>query len=70
MTKSANRKVAARKTRSAHSKKSSKRSTETHQKVAAKLRNNVAAETVRDTHWMIDAQYNRLNGSASLQNGT
>ena len=47
-----------------------KRSTEarvknqkTHQKVAAKLRNNVAAETVRDTHWMIDAQYNRLNGS-------
>jgi hypothetical protein len=63
MTKSANRKVAARKTRSAHSKKSSKRSTETHQKVAAKLRNNVAAETVRDTHWMIDAQYNRLNGS-------
>ena len=68
MTKSANRKVAARKTRSAHSKKSSKRSTEardknqkTHQKV--KLRNNVAAETVRDTHWMIDAQYNRLSGS-------
>ena len=70
MTKSANRKVAARKTRSAPSKKSSQRSTEardknqkTHQKVAAKLRNNVAAETVRDTHWMIDAQYNRLSGS-------
>ena len=69
MTKSANRKVAARKTRSAHSKKSSKRSTEarnknqkTYQKVAAKLRNNVAAETVRDTHW-IDAQYDRLSGS-------
>jgi hypothetical protein len=62
MTKSANRKVAARKTRSAHSKKSSKRSTEardknrkTHQKVAAKLRNNVAAETVRDTHRVIDS---------------
>jgi hypothetical protein len=70
MTKSANRKVAARKTRSAHSKKSSKRSTEArnknqkiHQKVAAKLRNNVAAETVRDTHWIIDAQYDRLSGS-------
>ena len=69
MTKSANRKVAARKTRSAHSKKSSKRSTEarnknqkTYQKVAAKLRNTVAAETVRDTHW-IDAQYDRLSGS-------
>jgi hypothetical protein len=70
MTKSANRKVAARKARSAHSKKSSKRSTEarvknkkTHQKVAAKLRNNVAAETVRETHRMIDAQYDRLSGS-------
>jgi hypothetical protein len=70
MTKSANRKVAARKTRSAHSKKSSKRSTKardknrkTHQKVAAKLRNNVAAETVRDTHRVIDAQYDRLSGS-------
>ena len=69
MTKSANRKVAARKARSAHS-KSSKRSTEarvknqkTHQKVAAKLRNNVAAETVRETHRMIDAQYDRLSGS-------
>ena len=70
MTKSANRKVAARKTRSAHSKKSSKRSTEarnknqkTHQKVAAKLRNNVAAETVRDTYRMIDAPYDRFGRS-------
>ena len=70
MTKSANRKVAARKARSAHSKKSSKRSTEardknrkTHQKVAAKLRNNIAAETVRETHRMIDAQYDRFSGA-------
>src|SRR6476619_2701375 len=70
MTKSANRKVAARKTRSAHSKKSSKRSTEardknqkTHQKVAAKLRNNVAAEAVRDTYRMIDAPYDRFGRS-------
>ena len=68
MTKSANRKVAARKTRSAHSKKSSKRSTEardknqkTHQKV--KLRNNVAAEAVRDTYRMIDAPYDRFGRS-------
>ena len=70
MTKSANRKVAARKARSAHSKKSSKRSTEsrdknqkTHQKVAAKRRNSVAAETVRDTHRMIDAQYDQFRRS-------
>jgi hypothetical protein len=67
MTKSANRKVKAR---SAHSKKSSKRNTEardknrkTHQKVAAKLRDNIAAETVRETHRMIDAQYDRFSGS-------
>jgi hypothetical protein len=67
MTKSANRKVAARKARSAHSKKSSKRSTEardrnqkTHQKVAAKRRNSVAAETVRDTHRIIDTQYDQF----------
>ena len=59
MTKSAPRKVAARKARSAHSKKSSKRITEsrdknqkTHQKVAAKRRSSIAAETVRDTHRM------------------
>src|SRR4029450_13077938 len=53
-----------------HSKKSSKRNTEardknrkTHQKAAAKLRNNIAAETVRETHRMIDAQYDRFSGS-------
>ena len=67
MTKSANRKVAARKTRSAHAKKSSKRSTEsrdknqkTHHKVAAKRR---AAEMVRDTHRMIDAQHDQFRRS-------
>ena len=66
MTKSANRKVAARKARSAHS-KSSKRSTEarnknqkTPRKIAAKLRDSVAAETVRDTHRIIDAQYDQF----------
>jgi len=66
MTKSANRKLVARKARRAYSKKSSKRSTEsrnknqkTHQRVAAKLRNSIAAETVRDTHRIIDAQYFR-----------
>ena len=69
MTKSANRKVAARKTRSAYSKKSSKRSTsrdknqKTHQKVAAKRRHSVAAETVRDTHRMIDDQYGQFRRS-------
>jgi hypothetical protein len=52
MTKSPNRKVAARKTRSAHSKKSSK--------VPARRRNSVAAETVRHTHQMMDAQRDQL----------
>ena len=68
MTKSANRKVAARKARSANSKKSSKRSTEardknqkTHQKVAATRRNSV--ETVRDTHRIIAAQYDQFRRS-------
>ena len=55
MTKSPNRKVAARKTRSAHSRKSSK--------VAAKRRNSVAAETVRHTHQMIDAQRDQFRRS-------
>src|SRR5512140_1827479 len=70
MTKSANRKVAARKARSAHSKKSSKRSTEarvknqkTRQKVAAKRRNSVAAEPFRETHRIIDAQYDQFRRS-------
>ena len=57
MTKSANRKVAARKTRSAHSKKSSKRS------APVKRRNSVAAETVRDTYRMIDAQHDQFRRS-------
>ena len=55
MTKSANRKVAARKTRSANSRKSSK--------VAAKRRNSVAADTIRDTHRMIDAQHDQFRRS-------
>jgi hypothetical protein len=55
MTKSANRKVAARKGRSAHSKKSST--------VRAKRRNSVAAETVRHTHRMIDAQHDQFRRS-------
>lgn len=53
------RKVATRKARSAHPKKVSKRTG----KVAAKLRNNVAAETVRQTHRVADAQFNRFTGS-------
>jgi len=57
MTKSANRKVAARKTRSAHSKNSSKRSG------PPKRRNSVAAETVRDTYRVIDAQHDQFRRS-------
>ena len=77
MTKSAPRKVAARKARSA-SKRTAKargRNHQTPQKVAAKLRNNVAAETVRESHRMIDAQFDPFRRSqvpdtfASLQNG-
>jgi hypothetical protein len=59
MTKSATRKVAAQKARSA-SKRTAKardRNHKTPQKVAAKLRNNVAAETIRESHRMIDAQF-------------
>ena len=59
MTKSAPRKVAARKARSA-SKRTAKargRNRQNSQKLAAKLRNNVAAETVRKSHRMIDAQF-------------
>jgi len=55
MTKSANRKVAARKTRSANSRKSSK--------VAAKRRNSVAGDTIRDTHRMIDAEHDQFRRS-------
>ena len=83
MTKSARRKVAARKARSAQSKTTSKRSSKarsrnqkTPQKVAAKLRNNVAAEMIRETHRMIDAPVDQFRRSqvtelcASLQNVT
>ena len=55
MTKSSNRKIAARKARSVHSKKSSK--------VPSKRRNSVAAETVRDTYRMIDAQHDQFRRS-------
>jgi hypothetical protein len=70
MTKSARRKVAARKARSAQSKTTSKRSSKarsrnqkTPQKVAAKLRNNVAAEMIRQTHRMIDAPVDQFRRS-------
>jgi hypothetical protein len=70
MTKSARRKVAARKARSAQSKTTSKRSSKarsrnqkTPQKVAAKLRNNVAAEMVRETHRRIDAPFDQFRRS-------
>jgi|SRR5690349_22445905 len=70
MTRSAARKVAARKTRHAHSKKTPKniakvrdRSHKTASKVAAKLRNNVAAETVRDTYRIMDASFDQFRGS-------
>jgi hypothetical protein len=63
MTKSAARKVSARQARSARSKKTSQRTAkarnrnhESAPKVAAKLRNNLAAETVRETRRMVDAQ--------------
>jgi len=58
MTKSAPRKVAARKARSASTRTAKARggNHQTPQKVAAKLRNNVAAETIRESHRMIDAQ--------------
>jgi hypothetical protein len=59
MTKSAPRKVAARKPRSV-SKRTAKaqgRNRQTPQKVAAKLRNDIAAEKVRESHRMIDAQF-------------
>ena len=65
MTKSAPRKVAARKARSAskHTAKARGRNHQTPQKVAAKLRNNVAAETVRESHRMIDAQFDPFRRS-------
>jgi len=70
MTKSAPRKAAARKARSAQSKTTSKRTSKarsrdqkTRQKVAKKLRNNVAAEMVRETHRMIDAPFDQFRQS-------
>jgi hypothetical protein len=70
MTMSAARKVAARKARNAHSKKTRKntaktrdRSHKTVSKVAAQLRNNIAAETVRETYRKIDASFDQFRGS-------
>jgi hypothetical protein len=70
MTKSAARQVSARTTRSARAKKTSQRTAkardrnqESAPKVAAKLRNNIAAETVRETHRMIDAQFDPFRRS-------
>ena len=60
MTKSAARQVSARKARTVRAKKTSQRTAQarkTAPKVAAKMRNNVAAETVRETHRMLDAQF-------------
>ena len=65
MTKSAPRKVAARKARSA-SKRTAKargRNHQTPQKVAAKLRNNVVAETIRESNRIIDAQFDPFRRS-------
>lgn len=66
MTKTAPRKVAPRKARSA-SRRTAKARDRNHQtpkkKVAAKLRNNVAAETVRESHRMIDAQFDPFQRS-------
>ena len=69
MIRSAARRVAARNPRKAHSKKTPKntavrnRSHETASKVAAKLRNNVAAETVRETYRKINAPFDQFRGS-------
>jgi hypothetical protein len=63
MTKSAPRKVAARKARSA-SKRTAKargRNSRAPQKVAAKRRNNIAAETVRESRQLIEAQFDRVS---------
>ena len=63
MAKSAPRKVAARKARSASKRTAKARGKKTPQKVAAKLHNNVAAETVRESHRMIDAQFDPIRRS-------
>jgi hypothetical protein len=59
MTKSAPRKVTARKAHGKHSQKTSKRTSNVRKKAATKLRNNVAAETVRETR-MIDAPFDQF----------
>ena len=63
MTKSAPRKVAARKARSASkpTAKAGGRARRAPQKVAAKLRNNIAAETVRESRQLIEAQFDRVS---------
>jgi hypothetical protein len=65
MAKSAPRKAPARKTRGASkgSAKGQARKRQTPQKLAAKLRNNIAAETVRESHRMMDAQFEPFSQS-------
>jgi hypothetical protein len=70
MTRSAARKVGAQKAPKTHSTKTRKntakarvRSHKTASKVAAKMRNNLAAETVRDTYGEIDAPFNQFRHS-------
>jgi len=70
MTRSAARKVGAQKAPKTHSTKTRKntakarvRSHKTASKVAAQLRNNIAAETVRETYRKIDAPFDQFRGS-------
>ena len=59
MTKSAPRKVATRKARSASKStgKARKGTRQNPEKLAAKSRDNLAAETIRESHRMIDAEF-------------
>ena len=61
MTKSAPRKVAARKARSAS--KSTAQARGRNRRTPQKRRNNIAAETVRESHRMIDAQFDPFRRS-------
>jgi hypothetical protein len=63
MTKSTPRKVAARKARSASkpTAKARDRDRRAPKKLAAKLRNNIAAETVRESRQLIEAQFDRVS---------
>ena len=70
MTRSAARKVGAQRAPKAHSRKTRKntakardRSHKTASKVAAKMRNNLAAETLRDTYRKIDAPFDQFRHS-------